>query len=221
LEAGVAADGVLLVVHVRELETMRLGSRAKVPDPGTPVAGHQRVTLALVEGPVADLGRGGVPDVGGREEKDGTEVVLLQHLPHASEAVLPQPLEVDADLPVDPHHTRGRRGGNGELTHCCPFPPAPSPGPGHSPDRSSPCGSDTNDDRAAVVLRSPASGRPRPRSGAGTPGRIRRRPRRWHRPRARSPARRTARGPSARGTGRPPRAGGRGARRSHPGRTGP
>ena len=74
LQSGVATDGVLGVVHVRELETMGFGRRPEVPHPGPALTGHQCPALALVERPVADLGGGGVADVGGFEEQDRTEV---------------------------------------------------------------------------------------------------------------------------------------------------
>ena len=63
LQPGVAADRVRLVVEVGQLQAVRLGGRAEVEDPRPPGPREQRVALALVERPVADLGRRDVADV--------------------------------------------------------------------------------------------------------------------------------------------------------------
>ena len=71
LQAGVAADRVRLVEQVRQLAAVRLGGRAEVEDPRAPGARQQRVALALVERPVADLRPGDVADVAGLEQQQG------------------------------------------------------------------------------------------------------------------------------------------------------
>ena len=55
---------------------------------GRPRPGDQRPPLALVERPVADLGGGGVADVGGLEQQHRAEVELVEHLPDPGEPVL-------------------------------------------------------------------------------------------------------------------------------------
>ncbi len=102
LESGVATDRVLLVVHVRQLQAVGLGRRTEVPQLEV-VAGHDHPAFALVEGPVADRGRGRVPDVRCLEEQKGTEPVRLELLAYAGDPMLAEPLEVHPDLPIDPH----------------------------------------------------------------------------------------------------------------------
>ena len=81
LQSGVAADRVRLVVQVRELQPVRLRRRAEVEDPRRPGPREQRVALALVERPVADLRAGDVADVARLEQQERTEVGGLERLP--------------------------------------------------------------------------------------------------------------------------------------------
>ena len=108
LQTGVAADRVGLVVPLGELEPVRLGGRAEVPDARRSRPRDQGVPLALVERPVADVRAGRVPDVAGLEQQERSEVRGLQLRANAGEPVLAEAVEVDAVLPVHPGEAGGR-----------------------------------------------------------------------------------------------------------------
>src|SRR6266511_1380809 len=110
LEPCVAADRIRLVVELWQLESMRFGSRTEVPDPrGAARPRHQRVSLALVEPPVADVRAGRVPDVARLEEQDRTQIRYLQLLANPAEPIVAEAVEVDAVLPVDSVDARSSR----------------------------------------------------------------------------------------------------------------
>ena len=99
----------------RAVEAVVLGRRAEVPEVRLAAAGEEREARHLVAGPLPDVGARDVADVVEVEDQQGAQLRCLERLADAVESVVPQPLGVDALLPVDGLESRGADRSGGHL----------------------------------------------------------------------------------------------------------
>ena len=95
-----------------------LAARAEVPQVRLAAAGEEREARHLVARPLPDVGARDVADVVEVEDQQGAELRCLERLADAVEPVVPQPLGVDALLPVD---GLGSRGGDRPVASAAPL----------------------------------------------------------------------------------------------------
>ena len=113
-QAGVSTHAVRRVEPWR-LQLVNPRRRSEVPDPRLAGTGEQGPPLHLVERPVADVRGGEVANVGGVEDEQRAEIGRFERSSCPLQSVSPEPLEVDALLPVDPHDSWSRCGRDREL----------------------------------------------------------------------------------------------------------
>ena len=99
----------------RAVQAVVLRRRAEVPQVRLAAAGEEREARHLVARPLPDVGARDVADVVEVEDQQGAQLRCLERLADAVEPVVPQPLGVDALLPVDGLESRGADRSGGHL----------------------------------------------------------------------------------------------------------